>query len=171
MGLDGRQRKGTVVERKAVERRWRRSGPGGGAAERCLRRRRAAERRLRQRRAGGASLVAERWSGACGGRRAGGAARWERRSATRGVRVDADAVHGGATCATGGDELASRDAATTRDAAATQATVDGANRALRAMLGKTAGLRPEGQGDSVVGNRGGREKKKIIQATRVALIP
>ncbi|KAL6998502.1 hypothetical protein U1Q18_008631 [Sarracenia purpurea var. burkii] len=79
---DGRQRRGTAVKRKPVERRWRRSGAGGGAAERCLRRRRAAERRLRQRRAGGASLVAERWSGACGGRRAGGAARWERRSAT-----------------------------------------------------------------------------------------
>ncbi|KAL6976613.1 hypothetical protein U1Q18_025400, partial [Sarracenia purpurea var. burkii] len=91
----------------------------------------------------------------------GGAMQWSAQGYPRGSRgaqattrrVDADAVHGGATCATGGDELESRDAATTRDAAATQATVDGVNRALRAMLGKTAGLRPEGQGDSVVGNR------------------
>ncbi|KAL6965890.1 hypothetical protein U1Q18_050500, partial [Sarracenia purpurea var. burkii] len=29
---DGRQRKGTAVERKAVERRWCRSGAGVGAA-------------------------------------------------------------------------------------------------------------------------------------------
>ncbi|KAL6971383.1 hypothetical protein U1Q18_031060 [Sarracenia purpurea var. burkii] len=160
----------------ASERRWRRSGAGVGAAlvaeqrsGACggVERRSVACGNVEQAerpwwRSGGAALAAvveqaERRDGSAGVRRGA----WWRDAVVRAGRVDADAVHGGATCATGGDELASRDAATTRDAAATtrgaaatQATVDGANRALRAMLGKTAGLRPEGQGDSVVDNRG-----------------